>query len=152
MKITATYSDNSSGSFLDKLKIGDKVEVTMEIKSSNQPVPGKRLNIIGFQSVILQGGIPNNTWNEAHPRTAVGWSQDGKKIYLIVVDGRRTNYSTGTTTGQLGTILKALGAYTAVNLDGGGSSCMVVNGEVKNKSSDSSERAVGNGLIVFTKR
>lgn len=152
MKIAVTYPDNSSGSFLDKLEIGDQVEVTMEIKAGIQPIPGKHLNIIGCQSLILQGGYPINTWNEAHPRTAVGWSQDGKKIYLLVVDGRRTDYSTGTTTGQLGTILKALGAYTGVNLDGGGSSCMVVNGEVKNRSSDASERAVGNGLIVLTKR
>lgn len=144
-------SGNDSKAFLGKLKIGDKVGVKMDVRISGGTVSDQRLNIAGYQGVILQSGTPVNTWNEAHPRTAIGYSQDGKKVYLIVIDGRQKDYSVGATTGQMGTILKALGAYTAVNLDGGGSSCMVVNGEIKNKPSDGSERAVANGIIVVKK-
>ena len=45
-------------------------------------------------------------------------------------------------------MLKALGVYNAVNLDGGGSSCMVVGSKVVNTPSDGNVRAVGNGLLV----
>lgn len=77
------------------------------------------------------------------------WVKD--KAYLVVIDGRQSNFSVGTTTGQVGHILKALGAYSAVNLDGGGSSAIVVNGEVKNKPSDPNEWAVANGIMVITR-
>ena len=152
MKITATFSGDDSKTFLSNLNIGDKVGVEMDIKSDGNKINDKYLNIIGFQDLILRNGVSSNTWNEAHPRTAAGYSQDGKKVYLIVIDGRQTNYSVGATTGQIGAILKALGAFTAVNLDGGGSSCMVVNGEVKNNPSDGSERAVANGVMVVVKK
>nr|WP_298652663.1 phosphodiester glycosidase family protein [uncultured Proteiniphilum sp.] len=66
----------------------------------------------------------------------------------MVIDGRQSNYYVGVTTGQEGAILRALGAYSAVNLDGGGSSCVVVNGEIKNKPSYSFERAVANGIMA----
>ena len=152
MKITGTLSGESSSTFLSRLKPGDKVGVTMEIKSDGVRLNDKYLNVVGFQEVILRDGSPINTWNEAHPRTAVGFSQDGKKVYLMVIDGRQANYSAGATTGQVAAILKALGAYTGVNLDGGGSSCMVFNGEIKNKPSDGSERAVANGVMVVTRK
>lgn len=143
-------SGNDSKAFLSKLKIGDKVNVLTEIKLNGSNVSDRYLNVIGCDTrgTILQNGSPVNTWNEAHPRTAIGYSQDGEKIYMIVIDGRQSNFSVGTTTGQVGSIMKALGAYTAVNLDGGGSSCMVVNGEVKNSPSDGSVRAVANGVMV----
>ena len=105
---------------------------------------------MGYQRVILQGGVSINTWNEAHPRTAMGYSLNRRKVYLVVVDGRRANYSAGATTGQLGDILKAFGAFTGFNFDGGGSSTIAVNGEVKNTPSDGAERAVSNGLMVTT--
>lgn len=153
MKITAEISaQNNSKDFLDNLKVGDKIGVTMDVKVNGSKLADKRLNVVGYQEVILQNGEPKNTWNEAHPRTAIGYSQDNKKVYFVVVDGRQSNYSVGATTGQMGVILKALGAYTGLNLDGGGSSCMVVNGVVQNKSSDGSERSVANGILVITNK
>ncbi|MFA7493152.1 MAG: phosphodiester glycosidase family protein [Proteiniphilum sp.] len=147
-------SGNDSKTFLGKLNIGDKINVRMEIKINGNNVSDKYLNVVGYDGsgVILQNGSPVNTWNEAHPRTAIGYSQDGKKVYMIVIDGRQDNFSAGATTGQVGAIMKALGAYTAVNLDGGGSSCMVINGNVKNSPSDGSERAVANGVMVMVNK
>lgn len=143
--------NDASKLFLSKLKVGDKVGVKMDILVNGAAVPDKKMNAIGFRHDMLKRGVVYNTWNEVHPRTAIGYSQDQKKVYLLVVDGRNVNYSVGATTGVLGTILKWLGAYEGVNLDGGGSSVMVVDGEIKNKPSDGSERAVANGLIVLTK-
>ncbi|MDR2384788.1 MAG: Ig-like domain-containing protein [Tannerella sp.] len=150
MKITAGYAGDDSHTFLSGLRQGDKIGITMNVKLDGRTLADKHLNVVGYHSVILQQGNPVNNWNEAHPRTAAGYSQDGKKVFLLVVDGRQENYSVGAVTNHLAAILKAFGAYSAVNLDGGGSSCMVVDGEIKNRPSDGSERAVANGIIVAT--
>ncbi|MEA4917093.1 phosphodiester glycosidase family protein [Proteiniphilum sp.] len=142
---------NDSKTFLDNLKVGDRVGVQMDIKSGTIKISDKRIHTVGYGDVILRHGSPVETWKEAHPRTAIGYSLLKDKAYLVVIDGRQSNYSVGATTGQVGAILKALGAYSAVNLDGGGSSAMVVNGEVKNKPSDTNERAVANGIMVTTR-
>ncbi|HMR18496.1 MAG TPA: phosphodiester glycosidase family protein [Sphingobacterium sp.] len=143
-------SGSTSKAFLSNLSIGDKVGVKMDVKLNNASISDKKLSAVGYQRVILQGGVSINTWNEAHPRTAMGYSLNRRKVYLVVVDGRRANYSAGATTGQLGDILKAFGAFTGFNFDGGGSSTIAVNGEVKNTPSDGAERAVSNGLMVTT--
>ena len=69
----------------------------------------------------------------------------------MVVDGRRAGYSAGATLSVLGDLFLAIGAYDAVNLDGGGSSAMVINQQIVNRPSDNKERAVGNGWS-FQKR
>lgn len=146
--------NNASKLFLSKLNVDDEIEITTEIKNNGNNIEDKKLSVIGIDArgAMLLNGIVNNTWNEAHPRTVVGYSEDQKKAFLIVIDGRQSTYSAGVTTGQAGEILKALGAHYGVNLDGGGSSAMVVNGSVVNKPSDGSERAVSNGIFVVTKK
>ena len=81
------------------------------------------------------------------PRTAVGVTASGQ-ILLVVVDGR-SRRSRGATLGQLRGILRDLGAVTALNLDGGGSSEMVVDGEVVNHPSDGRERHITNAILVL---
>lgn len=92
-----------------------------------------------------------------HPRTAVGISADGRRVLLVVVDGRQPPYSEGMTLPELARLMLALGATDAINLDGGGSSTMVVadgsQGDaalrVVNRPSDrEGERAVANALLV----
>jgi hypothetical protein len=86
-----------------------------------------------------------------HNRTAVGFSRDSTTLYLVAVDGR-SKASVGMTLTELGDELLALGAYQALNLDGGGSTTMVVKGRVVNTPTDSTgERAVGNALLVVRK-
>jgi len=83
-----------------------------------------------------------------NPRTAVGLSQDGKTVYMVVVDGRSTA-SAGMTCTELAALMKGLGAHQAINLDGGGSTTMVLRGTgIVNKPSDGSERVVANHLAV----
>ena len=59
------------------------------------------------------------------PRTAIGVSQDGKEVYLMVVDGRNFYYSNGADLLDLMNLMSACGAYDALNLDGGGSSTFI---------------------------
>ncbi|MDP2275931.1 MAG: phosphodiester glycosidase family protein [Archangium sp.] len=87
--------------------------------------------------------------NVRHPRTALGLSQDGKTLYLVVVDGR-TTASVGMTCGELATLIKGLGAFHAANLDGGGSSSMYIAGQgTVNRPSDGTPRVVANHLAIF---
>jgi hypothetical protein len=82
------------------------------------------------------------------PRTAICFNDDF--IYFVVVDGRRSGVSVGMTIMQLANFCRdTLGATWGVNQDGGGSSTMVVNGEVMNMPSDGSERAVANAMMMI---
>ena len=92
-----------------------------------------------------------------HPRTIVGVAARGRRLLLITVDGRQPGHSVGTTNRESARVALELGATEAINLDGGGSTAMVVARyrgdsaafEVVNKPSDpQGERAVGNALVV----
>src|SRR6202008_3874686 len=99
-------------------------------------------------NVISEGGtIDQDTTH--NPHTAVGTSQDERFLYMVVVDGRTSAARYGMSLTELGDLMKYLGAYNAVNLDGGGSSTLVANNVVKNVPSDGSERPVGTALLAY---
>ena len=81
-------------------------------------------------------------------RTAVGASNDGR-LFLVVVDGRQSGYSRGASLRELAQLMLDLGAHNALNLDGGGSSEMFLNGLVATRPSDGRERSVSNALVVL---
>lgn len=84
-----------------------------------------------------------------HPRTAVGFTKDKNTIYLVTVDGRQPRLSVGVTLDELAKYMLQLGCWAALNLDGGGSTSMVVNGKVVNHPSDIwGPRSVANSLLV----
>jgi exopolysaccharide biosynthesis protein len=83
-----------------------------------------------------------------HPRTAVGLTRDGKTMFFVVADGRKEGIP-GPTLAELGTFMDdVLGACSALNLDGGGSSAMWVDERIVNVPTDGQERKVGNHLAV----
>lgn len=84
------------------------------------------------------------------PRTAIGEMKDGT-IWLIIVDGRSVS-SIGMTLEELAGYLVERNIYHAMNLDGGGSSTMVIQGTIKNNPSDGRERSVGSGIVVIPKK
>ncbi len=85
------------------------------------------------------------------PRTAICFNDDF--IYFIVVDGRRSGVSVGMTITQLANFCRdTLEATWGVNQDGGGSSTMVINGEVMNMPSDGNERSVANAMMMIALR
>jgi hypothetical protein len=84
-----------------------------------------------------------------HPRTAVGFDVTTNKLWLIEVDGRQLPHSDGMTLPELASLMEALGIDEGLNLDGGGSSVMVVLGSARNRPSDAAgERAVVNALAL----
>ena len=80
---------------------------------------------IGAQEMILTDGAVTANWEELHPRTAIGLTAD-PFVVLAVVDGRQDGTSEGVTTPELGELLLEFGVTDAINLDGGGSSTLVV--------------------------
>ena len=83
------------------------------------------------------------------PRTLAGVRRDGD-VLIVTVDGRRPGWSAGVTLSEAARVMRSLGASDALNLDGGGSTGMVVRGEVVNRPSDpSGERAVSDGIFVL---
>ena len=114
--------------------------------------------VSGRQMLINDSVAQSSESKTFHPRTAVGVTKDGKRVFILVADGRRKGYSNGLSYADMVTIFKKLGAYDALNLDGGGSSCFSINaGQGKfaplNRPSDKSgERAVPNGIAVIYRR
>ncbi|MBN1411460.1 MAG: phosphodiester glycosidase family protein [Spirochaetales bacterium] len=114
------------------------------------------------------GGLPNfllkgDAWGsdeetDRHPRTAVGLSGDTKYLYLMVVDGR-SKESVGATELEAAEWLKFHGAYNGLNMDGGGSSVMIIAGKngkpvILNHPSDSNgntDRIVANHIGIVRK-
>ena len=85
-----------------------------------------------------------------HPRTAVGIT--AKHLLLLVTADGRSKWSRGASLIEMAQIMLRLGAVNAINLDGGGSTTMVVKDHVVNAPSDGLERPVANGLLVFSGR
>ncbi len=100
----------------------------------------------GIDQVEVDTNGGNHSIQGDQPRTAIAVLDDGS-IAFVVVDGRSST-SAGMTLPELAAYLDSLGAVTAYNLDGGGSSTMVVDGEVVNEPSNGGERATSDILYL----
>jgi len=141
----------------------DEIVPTLYISSRNLlsfDAPARPYNAISGEFPLVAGGQPVEGLDDTdtHPRTAVGYSKNGRILYLVVVDGRQPLYSEGMTLAELADLMIGLGAQFAMNLDGGGSSTMVVVGSdgqprVLNSPIDNyipgRERPVANHLGIF---
>ncbi|ATH95764.1 phosphodiester glycosidase family protein [Dermabacter jinjuensis] len=135
------------------LKVGDKVDVAI---GPDQKVD---LGVQGSDQILKNGEVmamnDDSLVKTAHPRTAIGVSKDGSKVFAVVLDGRSAD-SRGMTLPELGKLFKDLGAYNAVNLDGGGSSAMIAREAgsdgptVWNTPSDGEVRSVADALVFYS--
>ena len=109
--------------------------------------------------VLLQNGevkISNNeelkfggkAINDKHPRTLMGYTRNNKLI-VMVVEGRRAGVADGVTLVQAAQLLKDLGCVEALNLDGGGSSCMLINGKETIYPSDKGQQRAVPAVFVI---
>lgn len=101
----------------------------------------------GIDTVEVDTNVGNHSIQGDQPRTAIGVIDENHYVF-VVVDGRQPGYSAGVTLPELADILIGLGATTAYNLDGGGSSTLYFNGEVVNSPSNGGERATSDILYV----
>lgn len=136
---------------LNMLAVNDEVEIALNLVLDGQTASYTAVVGGDNRNAMLKDGVveTNQVWAELHPRTGIGYSQDKKTIIYCVVDGRGA--SAGVTTKQLAELMKNAGAYTAFNMDGGGSSCMYVKDfGPMNATSDGVERAVANGIFAVS--
>lgn len=92
-----------------------------------------------------------NAINDRHPRTAIGYTASGKLI-ILVIEGRHEGRAAGATLTQEAMLLRSLGCVEALNLDGGGSSCLLVNGrETITPSDKAGQRAIPGILLIRSK-
>jgi len=98
---------------------------------------------------VLAGNVDGTTpFHRRNPRTGVGATADGR-LLLVTVDGRQPGYSVGMSLRELAELFVGLGAQAAINLDGGGSTTMVLDGVVVNRVSDPQERRVSTAVLVL---
>jgi Phosphodiester glycosidase/WD40-like Beta Propeller Repeat len=120
------------------------VEWTLGSPGTNDAMGGNPLLLRGGRVVVTRCRA---SLCRRHPRTGVGLTEDGS-VLLVVVDGRRP-LSRGLTLVGFARLLRSLGARWALNLDGGGSSVMVVNGRIVNVPSDGRERPACCAMLVL---
>ena len=102
----------------------------------------------GIEDVEVDTNFGNHSIQGEQPRTAVGIIDENHLVF-VVVDGRSPGYSAGVTMTGLAEIMQGLGATTAYNIDGGGSSTMYFNGElVNNPLGENKERGTSDILYI----
>jgi len=117
-------------------------------------------HVVNGAGLLKRSGQAMTNWREVenlnaatfidvrHPRTLIGVDRRGF-IWLIAIDGRQLTYSVGMTFAELLRLADRLELRDLLNLDGGGSTTMVVKGVVVNKPSDAAgPRAVSDAIIV----
>lgn len=183
--IVAVRQDTSAGRYVvraaragDSLVYGDTLLLIMPPALSARAAAGDTVTVqrrltpfwpretVGGRGVLLIDSMVgadvdkegNAGFQGLNPRTAAGIARAGnaQRLLLAVIDGRQPGYSVGMTLRQTAELLQSLGAQRAINLDGGGSSAMIVRDNatgalrVRNKPSDpTGERPVGNALAVL---
>ena len=134
-----------------KVQAGDRIN--WRVSLSTPLYNNSRMMVVGAGWILHDGAAYTSNWTNfsasftgRNPRTVIAWNAD--KIFLVIVDGRSAA-SVGMSFAELATFcLDHLAATEAVNLDGGGSSTMVVNGTITNVPSDGSPRLVGDALML----
>jgi hypothetical protein len=141
----------------DRFLAGDTVSVAMRL---GPIAPAEAVG--GFPLLVERGAVASGlasagaaSFRGLNPRTALGIGANGRRLLLVVIDGRQPAWSVGMTTEETARLMVALGAEQALNLDGGGSSAMAIWDGVAERtrlatrpSDPTGERAVGNVLAV----
>ncbi|TGE35568.1 phosphodiester glycosidase family protein [Desulfosporosinus fructosivorans] len=143
---------------LESFKVGDPAKFTV---TSNPDWSELQMSATGSSMLVKDGQIPEtfslstDSLNNKNPRTLVGSSAEGKQLILVTVDGRQDN-SVGLTQTESAQLMQELGAYNALNFDGGGSTTMVSRKtgtatlDIVNIPSEGSLRPVASGIGVFS--
>ncbi|HAW80254.1 MAG TPA: hypothetical protein DCX27_11420, partial [Balneola sp.] len=144
---TFVLSGHGAGAtILNSVSLGDTLVVNHKVT----PATNSITQAVGGSAKFISEGINQGNWPERHPRSALGFNADTTKFYFVTVDGRQST-SAGMTLTELGDFMLGIGAHNALNLDGGGSTTLVVHNEVANSPSDGAgERKVANALMLVS--
>jgi hypothetical protein len=163
-------SGTKRAEILKKVKVKRKIELNLENFAFGTLPDGKSTyksivqaeDIIGGVPQLIRNGKIDIPWEQEksskafvetrHPRTAVAKLKDGKFL-MVTIDGRQEGYSVGMNLNELAAFFVEMGATDAMNLDGGGSTTMFLEGKVVNRPSDKEgERSVGDAILVFPRK
>jgi exopolysaccharide biosynthesis protein len=150
-----TLARRKSNEILDTIGV---FNTTTSILKQKQTFFENTEDIVAGVPQLIKDSKINITWQEEkigkdfvetrHPRTAVAKLKDGKFL-MVTVDGRQVGFSVGMNLNELAAFLLEIGATDAMNLDGGGSTTMFLDGKVVNKPSDKDgERSVSDAILV----
>ena len=138
-----------AGSGAAEAKVGDTVWISTETTPSLKGVQ----TTIGGGPELVRGGEPQparvNKSNVRHPRSALGWND--KEFFFVTVDGRQPRLSDGMTLPELADFLVKIGCTEAMNLDGGGSAEVWMEGKILNSPCYGHERSTANALVLVEK-
>lgn len=143
-------ASGTSRAVLSSLQVGDELSASFELEAGWRDA---KMVIGGSELLVKDGVVQPNSDTAVHPRSAIGAKADGT-IVMFEVDGRAPGFSEGVQLQELGQLMKNLGVVQALNLDGGGSSTVVVKlpgqstRQVMNRPSDGGERKTANGLLL----
>ena len=147
---------------LEKLRLGTRVKLNLDWSPTETETTDfwkLAANIIGGGPQLIKNGrveitnaaekILPSFVSDGHPRTAIAKLKTGQ-ILLVTVDGRQPGESIGMSLTMLADLLIEFGAAEAINLDGGGSTTMVIRNKLVNKPSDAAgERPVSDAILIF---
>jgi hypothetical protein len=136
----------SETALLSRIQAGD----TLRLLQNITPGLPRLKEMVGGNPKLISGGVDVSPAAPREPRTAAGFSADSTLLYLVTVDGRQGNLSVGMTFTELAQFMRQIGVHEGINLDGGGSTTMVIRDSIMNSPSDGGERAVSNGLLVIS--
>ena len=105
------------------LIVDTRGRLDMMSTTAETDLSGIQTAVTGFSFCLIEGK-PSEPANDLHPRTGFGLCRDRRFLYLLVIDGRQ-KASQGATVHEVGLWLRHYGAYTGINMDGGGSTTMV---------------------------
>ncbi len=144
-----------AATILQRTQVGDRLR--LRFATSAPQYNNVEFAITGAGWILREGQACTSCWTQwagsftgANPRTMIGWN--ATHLMLVVVDGRQPGYSVGMTFAQMADLMLSLGATECLNIDGGGSSTMVVHGAVMNSPSDpQGERPRNNAVLLVRK-
>ncbi|HWC44177.1 MAG TPA: phosphodiester glycosidase family protein [Actinomycetota bacterium] len=148
--VLSTPPAGAAAADLAALAVGDQVTVAWSVATW----PGILDTSGGNPTLVrngrvLSGNVDGTTpFHRRNPRTGVGATADGR-LLLVTVDGRQPGHSVGMSLREFAELFVGLGARSAINLDGGGSTTMVLDGTVVNRVSDPQERRVPTAVLVL---
>ena len=153
-------ASNNIGTILEqKIPENDNVKILLNMN----PNLGKIYALTGGLPLIVENGknlpelsdtlfgLKKSFTVTQHPRTGLGFSKDSTYLYFFTVDGRQES-SSGMSLKEFAELMISHGVYQGLNLDGGGSTTMVIHGKVVNHPSDrTGERPVGSCIVILKK-
>lgn len=152
--IVGRESDN----IFKKIKIGERITFVIRNSYFRDDI---EFAVTGAPQIVRNGlnvykgiteGLSSKFVDSRHPRTGIGITKDKRKLFLIAIDGRQPGLSIGMTLKELAELFIKLDCYSSLNLDGGGSTTMWLNGKVVNSPSDpTGERPVSDAILIIEK-